>query len=101
MEAPHHEVLEEQKEEARDEDLSQGHGAKLGIEAWSACRMKEHCGEHRKNKQSLEDMMLIKLFTCRRKEHCVEHRENKQSRRADATETFPITSYKVDIKKED
>jgi hypothetical protein len=29
---------------------------------------------------------------------CSEHEEIKQSRRHDATETFPITSYKVDMK---
>ena len=43
-------------------------------------------------------MLQLKLFTCRRNKHCGEHRVNKQSRRADATETFPITSYKVEMK---
>jgi hypothetical protein len=41
-------------------------------------------------------MKKLKLSTCRRKEHCGEHRVNKQRRRADETETFPITSYKVE-----
>ena len=45
-----------------------------------------------------EDMKQLKLFACRWKEHCGEHRVNEQRRRADANETFPITSYKVDMK---
>ena len=56
-------TLSSPKEEARDEDLSQSHGAKLGIEAWSPSRMTELRGEHR---------------------------ENKQGRRHEATETFDL-----------
>jgi hypothetical protein len=85
------------KEEARDEDLSQSHGAKLGIEAKSTSRKTDHCGEHSEDKQ-IRRHDVLKIFNCQWNEHCGEHRVNKQSRRADATETFPITSYKVDMK---
>ena len=67
------------KEEARDEDLSQSHGAKLRIEAMPQGRRERERGRR----------------TC---ELCGAQQWIKQSRRHDATETFPITSYKVDMK---
>jgi hypothetical protein len=61
------------KEEARDEDLSQSHGAKLRIEAWSQGRRERErererkvkyasCVEHSHGSSNAEDMMQQKLF---------------------------------------
>jgi hypothetical protein len=77
--------------------LSQGHGAKLGIEAWSTRRLTDNCAEHRRSNQG-RSQEATETLARRWTEHCGKHRVNKQRRRADETETFPITSYKVDMK---